>query len=447
MIETPECFVVAADWLIPIESEPVPNGFLAIANGIIEFVGSELPAKYRSAIRFNLDGFAILPGLINSHCHLEFSDLDEPIPPGDSFPDWIRRLLAYRKSQSDQSDQIALARHAAITRGVRESYETGVRWIVDMTTQPWEAAWINDAVSEVVAGIPPGLAPKGPIAVQPCVELLDISQRSLEETLALALGQVGEPESESLGRMGYAPHAPYTASRKLTQLAVARSRLEQRLVTMHLAESADELEWLENRKGSFFELLDPFASDTYFEDLGQISEHIQLLTSAWRATIAHGNYLSQSDLCDLATYSKSMAIVHCPRTHGHFGHRHGTSQVYPLVDRMASGIQHFLGTDSRASNPDLNLWSEAQRVRAQHPTLACVEILKMITTDAAEFLGIVNQYGAIRVNQPSTLTAIQLPAEVQRPSPSAKTHRIYDFVLSSETVSAPLEKVLRRAAK
>lgn len=447
MIETPECFVVAADWLIPMESEPVPNGFLAIANGIIEFVGSELPAMYRSAMRFHLDGFAILPGLINSHCHLEFSDLDEPIPAGDSFPDWIRRLLAYRKAQSDHSEQLAIARQQAITRGVRESYEAGVRWIVDMTTQPWEAAWILDAVNEIKAGIPLGLAPCGPIVIQPCVEFLDITQHRLEATLAFALEQAGALESEPLGRMGYAPHAPYTASRKMTQLAATRSRLEQRLVTMHLAESTDELEWLENRKGSFFELLGPFASDTYFEELGQITEHVQTLTNAWRATIAHGNYLSQNDLRDLAIHSKSMAIVHCPRTHSHFGHRHGTNQAYPLAQRMASGIRHFLGTDSRASNPDLNLWSEAQRVRAEHPSIASVEILKMITTDAADFLGIANRYGAIRVNQPATLTAIKLPANFPSPSPSVITDWIYDAVLSSETVSAPLEMVLRRPAE
>ena len=446
MIETPVCFVVAADWLIPLESEPIPNGFLVIANGVIQFIGNELPSMYRSAMRFNLDGFAILPGLINSHCHLEFSDLDEPIPAGDSFPDWIRRLLAYRKAQSDHSEQTAIARHQAITRGVRESYETGVRWIVDMTTQPWEAAWIQDAVSEVLAGIPPGLAPYVPIAIQPCVELLDVTQHRLEETLAFALEQVNAPESEQLGRMGYAPHAPYTASRKMTQLAATRSRLEHRLVTMHVAESKDEVEWLENRKGSFSELLGPIVSDKYFEELGQISEHIQTLTNAWRATIAHGNYLSQKDLFDLATHSKNMAIVHCPRTHAHFGHRHGTNQVYPLADRMASGIRHFLGTDSRASNPDLNLWREAQRVRAEHPSIACVEILKMISTDAAEFLGIVNRYGAIRMNQPATLTAIKLPANIPSPSPSENTHRIYDAVLLSETVSAPLEMVLTRAA-
>ena len=442
MIDKVGCFVVAADWLIPMDEEPIPNGFLVIADGILQFVGNQLPAKYYSAKRFNLEGFAILPGLINSHCHLEFSDLDEPIPAGDSFPDWIRRLLIFRKSQSDSIERTTNARQKAITQGIRESYEAGVRWVVDMTTQPWEAAWIKDSVNEIIAGFPRGLIPHGPIAVQPCIELLDIAKHRFDDTLAFAAEQTSAHESVELGRIGYAPHAPYTASRTVTQLAATRSHMENRLVTMHLAESMDELEWLQHRNGSFSDLLGPIVSDGYFEELGQISEHVQLLTKAWKATIAHGNYLSQNDLSHLAGNSQNMAIVHCPRTHDHFGHRHATSQRYPLTERMALGVRHFLGTDSRASNPDLNLWSEAQRVRAVHPSMACTDILKMITIDAAKFLGIEDRYGAIRVNDPWTLTAIKLSGNAPRPGPLANVNEIHEALLVSETVSAPLEMVL-----
>ena len=80
MIEQPEPFVVSADWIVPVESDPIPNGFVVIAHGTILFVGNHLPAAFLAAKQFRLTGFAILPGLVNSHCHLEFSDLREPIP-------------------------------------------------------------------------------------------------------------------------------------------------------------------------------------------------------------------------------------------------------------------------------------------------------------------------------------------------------------------------------
>ena len=442
MIEQCEPNVVAADWVLPIDAEPIPNGFVVLDQGTIQFVGNHLPVEFRSAKQFGLNGHAILPGLVNSHCHLEFSDLGEPLPSGDSFPDWIRSLLANRKAKNADPEQTAFARRAAIRSGIRESYEAGVRWVVDMTTQPWDPFWIESAVNAIVASLSPAVAPKNPITIQPCIELLDISKNRLDPSLAFALKQANAPESARIGRMGYAPHASYTASLKVTQLCAELSRTERRLVTIHLAESVDEMEWLEQRKGPFSDLLSPIISSEFFDALGQNSEHVQLLTQAWRATIAHGNYLSHSDLLKLTSRAKNMAIVHCPRTHLHFGHRHETGPRYPFAERLELGVRHFLGTDSRASNPDLNLWSEAQLVRTEHPSVASLEILKMITTDAAEFLGIADQYGAIRVGQPATLTAIKLPGNFPRPSSTLEVEQLYDVLLSSETVSSPLEMVL-----
>ena len=443
MIDRRESIVVAADWVLPIDAEPIPNGFLVLNQGTIQFVGNQLPIEFGSAKQFGLTGFAILPGLVNSHCHLEFSDLGGPLPASDKFPDWIRRLLVYRNSKNHNPEQATMARRAAISSGIYESYESGVRWVVDMTTQPWDPIWIDSSVSEIIATLSPSVAPKNPIAIQPCIELLDFSKNRLDTLLAFASKQANAPESARIGRMGYAPHASYTASLKVTQLCAELSRTERRLVTIHLAESIDEMEWLEERKGTFLELLGPMISTEYFETLGQNSEHVQLLTQAWRATLAHGNYLSQSELLSVAVHSKNMAIVHCPRTHRHFGHRHGASLRYPLAERLELGVRHFLGTDSRASNPDLNLWSEAKLVRAEHPSITSLEILKMITTDAAEFLNIADKYGAIRVGQPATLTAIRLAGNSPKPSQSVEAERIYDAVLASETDSSPLEMVLK----
>ncbi|HUP78348.1 MAG TPA: amidohydrolase family protein [Pirellula sp.] len=447
MIEQPEPFVVSADWIVPVESEPIPNGLLVIAHGTILYVGNNLPLEFLALKLIHLTGHAILPGLVNSHCHLEFSDLPEPIPAGDSFPDWIRRLLAYRKSKSDDSVQLAENRCAAIKCGIRESYVSGVRWIVDMTTQPWGPDWIESSVKEIHASLPQSFAPKNPIAIQPCLELLDLSKNQFERSFSFAEQQANAPSSDQIGRIGYAPHAPYTASRNVTKLCAEWSRAQSRLVTMHLAESVDEMEWLRDRVGKFLDLLGPFISTDYFEELGQVSEHVQFLKQAWRATVAHGNYLSNSDLCDLASHSENMAVVHCPRTHRHFGHQYRASLKYPLAERIVSGVRHFIGTDSRASNPDLNLWSEVKLVRANHPSVSSLEILKMITTSPAEFLEISDRYGFIRPGQPSTITAITLSKDCPSLNSTVNAERVYDALLAANTVSAPLEMVIAKVAR
>ncbi len=435
-------FVVTANWILPIAAPPIPNGWIAICDGVVQYVGSQLPAVYASAKRYTLNGYALLPGLINAHCHLEFSDLEAPIPAGNGFPDWIERLLAYRRSQASQPEQRFLQRQAAISSGVHESYAAGVRWIIDITTQPWEASWIATAVAEIRSRSAISLGPYAPVAVQPCIEILDIIPSRLVETLAFANEQIDAPKSDGVWERGVAPHAPYTTSLSTTQQSVQLSRDHQRLSTMHLAESVDEMEWLEKGSGRFHRLLSPIMSDDYFEKRGQISEHLKALESAPLSLIAHGNYLREGELRQLASRSQSMAIVHCPRTHAHFGHQHLESQHYPLEQRQKMGVRHLLGTDSRASNPDLNLWREAKTLRALHSSISSESILRMITSDAADFLGIAPQYGTIRYGSLGLLTAVRL-SSVNQPVPLGHDlDAAYDRVLDSDTQSVPLEVVL-----
>ena len=437
-------FAIQADCIVPVESEPIPSGLVVVDDGTVQFVGTQLPSRFNSIRRFHLPGFAILPGLINSHCHLEFSDLNEPILPGCSFPEWIQNLLACRNSKKHDAEQSANERRSAINSGILESYAAGVRWIVDMVTSPWEPEWIDGAVNTnaLVSSLPAGLAPRVPISVQPCIELLDIEPRRLELALSLAQKQSVAPESKWFGRMGYAPHAPYTASSNVTRLGAQYSREQKRLVSMHLAESIDEMDWIEGRKGAFADFLVPLISKDYFRDLGQISEHVQWLTQSWRAMIAHGNYLSHEDLVRLADHQTRCGIVHCPRTHLFFGHRHGDSELYPLAERISRGVRHFLGTDSRASNPDLNIWSEAKRVRADHRAISSIDIIKMITTDAAQFLCIQDRYGSLREGQPASLTAVTIAQTGRSASESIgvkSVTNVYDALLASDSISMPLE--------
>lgn len=449
MILTSEAVAVTCDWLVPVDTPPIPNGIIVIEDGIICFVGQDLPTRFQSVRFVRLAGFAILPGLVNSHCHLEFSDLKAPIPAGNSFPDWIRGLLDFRRAKSSVPEQLEADRRAAIASGIRESYQAGVRWVVDMATEPWSADWIEGEVASILAESPSSLAPKVPIVVQPCIELLDIMEHRFESTLALAKKQMAAPKSNAgVGRAGLAPHAPYTASRNVTQWCAELSRDEHRLVTMHLAESKEELQWLQHGKGPFAELLGPILGETYFERLGQIGEHVELLSNSWQATIAHGNYLSPRDLSSLAENAATMGIVHCPRTHEHFGHlheagsQHAPTNRYPLPERMASGVRHFLGTDSRASNPDLNLWAEAKHVRARQSGLRSHQILKMITTDAAEFLELGHEYGFIRAGQPAALTAVKLVRKIPSDGLGVDANELYDALLEEGTNSATLEKAV-----
>ncbi|MFN7627104.1 MAG: hypothetical protein ACK5PZ_09760, partial [Pirellula sp.] len=137
---------IEPDWLVPVDSPEIPRGALVIDSGKVEFVGPALPQRFASLPKFRLPGIAILPGLVNSHCHLEFSDLPRPIRATGSFTQWLSEVIAYRQSQRDASEEELLElRRQAIHAGIRESWLAGVRFVVDMVTAPWNQRWVDEA--------------------------------------------------------------------------------------------------------------------------------------------------------------------------------------------------------------------------------------------------------------------------------------------------------------
>ena len=93
-------------------------------------------------------------------------------------------------------------------------------------------------------------------------------------------------------------------------------------------------------------------------------DYLEMLAVASRVLIIHGNYLSRDEIGLLSDHAESMAVVFCPRTHDYFGH-----DRYPLEHMLMAGVTVCLGTDSRASSPDLDLLAEIRHVARHYPKL------------------------------------------------------------------------------
>jgi cytosine/adenosine deaminase-related metal-dependent hydrolase len=204
-------------------------------------------------------------------------------------------------------------------------------------------------------------------------------------------------------RLGLSPHAPYTVSPALLTSLLTLARQRNLPVAMHVAESADELELLANGTGRFQQLLD----ERSMWDPSAIShgsapfDYLQVLATAPRALVIHGNYLDRDEHEFLATHSDRMSLVYCPRTHAYFDH-----PPYPLSEILAAGVRVALGTDSRASNPDLSVLAEMRYAAKSHAHVAPGAILRMSTLSGAEALGREQECGSITPGKLAHLAAI-----------------------------------------
>ena len=377
-----------------------------------------------------LPGSMLSAGLVNAHTHLEFSDLHHPYPPGRNFPEWIGSVIRHRRAiaEGHSSEECLRLRQAALQAGFEESRRAGVALIGDIVTQPWSP---SDLLTRS-AGVPPAFALnstlsssisvplilRNNLSVTACLQQLACSPSvfafpeiiGLDEARFLEASQWAtelatiEPPPAPIWQFGLSPHAPYSIHFPTALKELASTIAQHQVTAMHIAESLDERQWLETGSGPFREV---------FERLGvpanaprpSMVDIIQWLTTRRRALLIHGNYLNQAETELVA--STGVSIVYCPRTHRHFGHTE-----YPLRRFLNSRINVVLGTDSRASNPDLDLWSEVKALRESHPWVRPEWAYSAVTQNSAEALGVDSHFGTLLAGRVASMNVSQFDSAV-----------------------------------
>jgi cytosine/adenosine deaminase-related metal-dependent hydrolase len=390
--------------IFPVDTPPIENGALTVAAGRIAWIGSADRAEGKL---IDLGDVALLPGLVNAHTHLEFSDRQKPLgKSGLPFVEWIRATLAERGRRKRGPAK-------AIRSGYQQSLASGVTTVGEIVTANTRAYHTQENAPRLTA----------------FQEVIGFSRARADSALAAAiaslndLGHAREDLPNDL-QLGVSPHAPYTVSPQLVKNLVELAGQRRWPVTMHIAESVAELELLANGTGPFRELLEERSMwDSKVLTPGSHPlDYLKLLSKAPRALVVHGNYLCAEAFCFMASHREHMSLIHCPRTHAFFDH-----SPLDLSSLLDWGVHLALGTDSRASNPDLCILREMQYVARHHPKVRPDDILKMGTLASAEALGRATQVGSLTVGKLADLVAIPT-TKMNGTSPQA----LLEEVLGSE---------------
>ena len=378
-------YSLRARYLFPIDRPPIRDGWITISEGRIVGIGDEPVGERR-----DLGNVAILPALVNAHTHLEFSNLDQPLGrPGMAFTEWIREVVRWRRAAIKQHER-GDWRCDAIRNGVAESVQGGAVSLGEIATLPRAE---SDGRYVAMQGV--------------CfLELLGLADARHDELLHaagqhLACSQVSSRQPTP----GLSPHAPYTVGPKLVESIAALSSGSCVPIAMHLAETREELELLRAGTGPFQELLTDLGA-WHPEVIRRGStplDYLKLLAKADRSLIIHGNYLSNEEIKVLGRYRDRMSVIYCSRTHAYFGH-----DRYPLQAMLDLDVNVALGTDSRASNPDLNMLNELRFVAQQHQDVPPDIILRLATINGATALGLEKSHGTLTRGKQADLVVIPI---------------------------------------
>jgi cytosine/adenosine deaminase-related metal-dependent hydrolase len=349
----------------------IDDGGLAVRGSEVISVGSwrELTTEHFGAVKEDLGEVIIMPGLINAHCHLDYTMMRGALFGDGAFSAWIQRLNAMRRSldQSDYLDSIAL--------GLSELQKWGCTTVLNIESFPELFPFL----------------PESRIRVWWFLEVMDVRSRlNSAEALAGAI-HFFEKAGESRGGFGISPHAPYTVSRDLYELSALYADKYRIPLCTHLAESMEETEMFVRGEGRLHEFLRSIGRQ--MDDCRGLTPIQMLLGSPLLpkgSILVHMNHLGAVDRELLKALAGHYHVVHCPRTHAFF-HR----EPFELRFFQESGIPLLLGTDSLASNEDLNMFAEMRAMSDAFPELDPAELMLMATKNPAAAIGRAGRLGEL----------------------------------------------------
>lgn len=379
---------LSAGWVVPIEGPPIANGAVLVGpDGRIVGLGADAQVPRPVSVPVHhYAGAAILPGLINTHTHLELTDLAGQVEE-DDFSAWIRRLREL-KEQCGTEQYLAAAK-----RGVETCWASGVTTVADtgdraVVLQALRESGGSGIAYQEVFGPHPDQAPT--------------SLARLRETVA----KLRSFESDRV-RLGISPHAPYTVSGQLYQLAAEFAAREGLPTAVHLAESLAETQLLRAAAGPFADAWQrrgiPLPVMPGRSPVAWLGEH-GVLTE--RTLCIHVVQLDAADVARLA--AAGVAVAHCPRSNRRHGHG-----AAPLARLLEAGVRVGVGTDSVVSLGPLDLLAEARAAR-ELASLSWEEALRLATLDAARALGLESEVGSLAPRKWGDITVVRLE-EDQRP--------------------------------
>lgn len=393
--------ILAAEYVLPISSEPIRSGGVLVDRDVIRAIGSaaELETSHPEAEFENYGHAAILPGFVNCHSHLEITAMRGYLDSVEhDFYSWLMKLTRTRGEVLSDAD-VEVAALAGAVEGAR----AGVTCFGDIGR--YGKAGFQALKRAGLRGVLFQETEFSPNNEKASEDLTKLKDRFLE----LRAGQT------RLVEVGISPHSPYTVSRSLFE-KIARYALDEKIkLTIHAAESVEEDDLLKRGDGYFKTIYENIGAD--FDSPNCSPVEFLLSTGILEAEplLAHCVRVSEKDIEIIE--STGAKVAHCPKSNAKFGHGYA-----PFEKLLDAGIAVGLGSDSVASNNACDLIEEARfaaliaRNRADRGRfISAAEVLDTATLGGAKALGLDQITGSLEVGKQADIAVLSLANVAQQP--------------------------------
>ncbi len=374
-------YLYRAPFVVTGNGPVINDGAVLTENGLVAAVGLYAELKDVDAQVEDYEDHVITPSLVNCHAHLELSylaGLAEDCPAPGDMVGWIRELLAARAVHGDVA-----AQNDASLMALARLYAGGCRAVADIGNRK-ESGLIGGGFKTEVLFF---------------LELLGLCGESEEAALTALAGIDADVRCTA--------HAPYSSGSAL--IRALKKRAGGALFPLHVAESAQEIEFLRTGSGPFADFLwerGVTVADFNPPGMGAVRYLDSLGVLDKQTLCVHGVHVEDEEISLLA--ARGAAVCLCPGSNRFMG-----VGIAPVQKMLLHGIPLVLGTDSLVSNPHLSLWREMQVLREDNPDLRPEAVFAMASGNGARLLGIEDRIGAIAPGVSSSLLAVRCPLKTE----------------------------------
>lgn len=364
---------ITADWVHPIDQAPIKKGVLILdEEGSVQALSTrgEHTAEELEQYKGHL-----VPGFVNTHCHLELSHMKGKVDTGTSLIPFITNVVQCRGAAKETIQ-------AAIQQADQEMYDGGIVAVGDISN-------VIDTFAQKAASN---------MRYYTFVEHFDFLQgqnastefqkyKTVYDQLALKTGDA----------KSCVPHAPYSVSPALFSLINHANEGTIGTVSIHNQETPPENQLFLKGTGGFVDFYSGFGlSLEHFQATKQPSIHyaLQHMDPQHRTLFVHNTLTTKTDIQAAQAWSDQTYWATCPNANLYIENRLPNYQAF-----MDQGARVTVGTDSLTSNWQLSILEELKTIARFQSYVPTETLLQWATLNGAQALGMDKQLGSFTVGK------------------------------------------------
>jgi len=373
---------ISANYIFPVSSKPLKNGIIEIDNTgkITNIIDTKGDLKEIAGLEF-YNGI-LVPGFINTHCHLELSYLKGKIKKHTGLTGFVKQIARLR----DKFNEVEIKNK--IAKADKLMQHEGIVAVGDIT---------NDTISLEIKK-------QSKINYHSFIEIYNINSEKAQTSFNNGL-EILKTVKENKLKASITPHAPYSLSEKLFEIFKNYYADKQEVVSIHNQESEDENKLFENRSGKLAEMLKNI-SESYDivsnKNNSSLQSYISYLPKNNNVLLIHNTYTSEKDIEFAENYSDNLFWIFCPNSNLYIENKLPKIDVF-----IRKNIKITIGTDSLGSNEKLSILEELKTISDYFPDIPLSKLIEWATINGAKALKMENMLGSFEIGKTPGINLIE----------------------------------------